>query len=228
MLGVNLEEAWNQASLIGPPPSINAKSSKYTVPLNQLHGNSISPQFISPAQRSAIHGGGGAGGGGNYHSPHQPPPPMLEQFGNSDRPDVSQDYNNQQQYLKADATDIPISNPVYTQQIMQGNANNNPPPPQEVPSPALLEIPRLKEQLTQQSTYMMDCQREVLFMKNLIQQLKKELNDSRQQQERNRRKKKWMKVMWMALLFVMVFVVLVVVVQVMQKINVLLTQPVMY
>ena len=221
MLGVNLEEAWNQGSLIGPPPSLTGKSSKYTVPLNQMNHNNANPtanynnynnnssQMISPAQR--------------YGTPSSQPP-MLEHFGNSDRPDmVDNQMQNHQAYLKADSMDIPISNPAVTNYV---HAGQNSPPPQ--PSPELLEIPRLKEQLTQQSNYMMDCQKEVLFMKNLIQQLKKELHDARQQHEKNKRKKKWMKVMWMVLLIVLVMIILAIVVQIMQKVNVMMNQTVLY
>jgi hypothetical protein len=214
MLGVNLEEAWNQGSLIGPPPSMTGKSSKCTVPINQTNNyNNNNTQMVSPAQR--------------YGTPSFQPP-MLEHFGNSDRPDMMDNQNQgHQAYLKADGMDIPISNPAITGHI-HGNQNSSYSPQPSPPSPELLEIPRLKEQLTQQSNYMMDCQKEVLFMKNLIHQLKKELHDARQQHEKNKRKKRWMKVMWMVLLMIMVMVILAVVVQIIQKINVMMNQTMLY
>jgi len=171
--GVNIDEVWQQASLVQPPAG-PTKRSPYTVPVQQP----------PPSQ---------------YYQQQQPPPQHLrESFTGNNVPP---------------ALDIPISD---------GRVVTQP------PTPPLSEIPRLKEQLTQQIDAVTDCQKEVFYLKALVQTLKRELQDAdqkRQAQQHEERKKRRARWLWM--LFVGVFLVAIVclLVHLLQKVNQLGTQP---
>lgn len=111
-----------------------------------------------------------------------------------------------------------------------------PPPPQPLPtlftrSPAPeppAESPNLKEQLNQQIDAFNDCQKDVHYLKSLVQTLKRELQEHEarrhhylQVEKRNRR---W-NVIWMVLVIVFFIVVVALLVQMSQRLNHLLTQP---
>lgn len=169
--GVNLEEVWQQASLIQPQAG-PTKHSPYTVPV-------------------------------------QPRAVVKEGFGN--RPP--------QQY------DVPISAPDYptvTAPPVHYSEEYRPPPPSE--------IPRLKEQLTQQIDAVTDCQKEVLYLKNLVQTLKRELVDADQKWQHHQRaekKRKMTNMIWMVVTILFLIAIVVLLVQMSQKINALASQPLM-
>jgi hypothetical protein len=220
MLGVSIEDAWSQPNLLNNQQTA-AKVSKYTVP--------VEPQMIQQQRPQFVQSG------------------MLEQFGNSDRPPYNSyapqvpmsqaipvmpaDYaqaSYAQQASRPEYTNLPISNPVYTQQVLGTHqADKHQMQVAEPPS----EIPRLKEQLTQQINTVSECQREVVFLKSFIQQLKKEINDITERHNhyvRTERRKKWQRACWVGLFLLLLIVITVLVVQMLQKINRLLAQPVLF
>lgn len=175
--GVNLEEVWQQASLVPSNPA-PTKYSPYTVPVQ----------------------------------------PKREGFGN--RTDPGNARRQEREFMVPQ--EIPISGPDYP------NVTAPPPiqsqPPMNQPS----EIPRLKEQLTQQIDAVTDCQKEVLYLKALVQTLKRELVDAdqkRQQQQKIDKKRKMINIIWMVCMVLFLIVIVILLVQVTQKVNQLLSQP---
>ena len=131
-----------------------------------------------------------------------------------------------------------------TEYLAEGGIPISPPPPSPLlqhPPPPLpppassssgslpsSEIPRLKEQLTQQIDAVSDCQKEVFYLKALIQTLKKELHDAelrRQHQMKVDRKKKMANILWMAFVGLFLLTIVVLLVRLMQKMDRLLSQP---
>jgi hypothetical protein len=185
--GVNLEDVWQQASLVAPPSS-SSKKSKYTVPVDGI-------------QREGFANGGA--GAQPYASPshqHQP------------------------------SFDLPISHspPINSQPVYHPQHAL---PVQQQQQPQSSEIPKLKEQLTQQIDAVTDCQKEMHYMKALIQTLKKELNDANvrnQQQQKIDKKKKMANILWMVFIGLFLIIIVVLLVQVLQKLNQLMSQPVLF
>lgn len=120
------------------------------------------------------------------------------------------------------AADIPIS----SQEQMRVTAP--PHPSQYSPPTPPSEIPRLKEQLTHQIDAVSDCQKEVFYLKALVQTLKRELQESdqrRQNQQRVDKKQKLASLIWMLFVGLFLIATVVILVQVSQKVNQLLSQP---
>lgn len=118
----------------------------------------------------------------------------------------------------------PPSLPALPPQQQQQQYPQAPPPPH----PAAAEIPFLKEQLTQQIDAVGDCQKEVLFLKTIIQNLKRELQEAslqRQHQARLEKKKRTAGLVWMIFLVVVLLVIVFLLVRVSQKLNQVLSQP---
>lgn len=142
---------------------------------------------------------------------------IQEYYGNnngrsSSRPEYDPEY---QQKARAEYMDsIPISRPPQpaSREMQYVQA-----PPNIVSAPPVSsEIPYLKEQLTQQSNTVMDCQKEMYYMKAIINQLKKELNESRMKSvgmSKEERRKQWGYILWMLLITLLLVVVLVILVQ---------------
>ena len=195
--GVNIDEVWQQASLV-QPPSGPAKRSPYTVPVNSQAQPGTREGFDAPQKNSGGDKGGGdrgdrgdRGGGQDYHRPN---------------------YNTME---------IPISGPEQTRVTA-------PPHPSSHSSPPPSDIPRLKEQLMQQIDAVTGCQKEVLYLKSLVQTLKRELQEAdqkRQHQQRADKKQKLMGLIWMMFVGLFLIAIVVMLVQVSQKMSQLLSQP---
>lgn len=155
------------------------------------------------------------------YSPYTVPvQPRREGFGNRTEPG---NVRRQERDLMV-PQEIPISGPDYSNVT-------SPPPPQPQPHPPMnqpSEIPRLKEQLIQQIDAVTDCQKEVLYLKALVQTLKRELVDAdqkRQQQQKMEKKQKMINIIWIVGTILFLIIIVVLLVQVTQKINQLLSQP---
>lgn len=184
--GVNLEDVWQQASLVAPQSS--SKKSKYTVPVDGI-------------QREGF-ANGGAGAQSYVPSLHQHQPSFDLPISNSPPPLNSQ----------------PVYHPQHALPVQQQHPQSS-------------EIPKLKEQLTQQIDAVTDCQKEMHYMKALIQTLKKELNDANvrnQQQQKIDKKKKMANILWMVFIGLFLIIIVVLLVQVLQKLNQLMSQPVLF
>ena len=189
--GVNIDEVWQQASLV-QPPSGPAKRSPYTVPVNSQAQPSTREGFDAPQKNSGDRGGG-------------------------DRPPRQQDYYRPDY----NTMEIPISGPEQTRVTA-------PPHPSSHSSPPPSDIPRLKEQLMQQIDAVTGCQKEVLYLKSLVQMLKRELQEAdqkRQHQQRADKKQKLMGLIWMMFVGLFLIAIVVMLVQVSQKMSQLLSQP---
>jgi hypothetical protein len=155
------------------------------------------------------------------YSPYTVPvQPKREGFGNRTEPGNVR--RQEREFMVPQ--EIPISGSDY--------ANvTSPPPHQAQPQPPMTqpsEIPRLKEQLTQQIDAVTDCQKEVVYLKALVQALKRELVDAdqkRQHQQKMEKKQKMINIIWMVCTVLFLIVIIVLLVQVTQKVNQLLSQP---
>lgn len=184
--GVNIEEVWEQASLV-PPPAGPSKRSPYTVRVNP-----------------------------------NAPPNTREGFDNPQRGSGEKGPPSQQDYYRPDynTMDIPISVPEQTR------ITAPPPHPSSPPS----EIPRLKEQLTQQIDAVTGCQKEVLYLKALVQTLKRELQEAdqkRQHQQQVDKKQKLVNLIWMLVVGLFLIAIVIMLAQVSQKVGQLLSQPIL-
>ena len=154
------------------------------------------------------------------YSPYTVPvQPRREGFGNRTEPGNAR--RQEREFMVPQ--EIPISGPDYP------NVTAPPPQPQNQPpmnQPS--EIPRLKEQLSQQIDAMTGCQKEVLYLKTLVQTLKRELVDAdqkRQHQQKTEKKQKMINIIWMVCTVLFLIIIVVLLVQVTQKVNQLLSQP---
>jgi len=194
-LGVSIDEVWQQASLVSAPPS-GPKRSKYTVPFDPTQQQQPPQQYQQQQQQQ-----------------------IQEYYGNNNRSAQQQQYDPEyQQRARTEYMEsIPISRappPVNSREMQYVQA-----PPNNVSAPPVSsEIPYLKEQLTQQSNTVMDCQKEMYYMKAIINQLKKELHESRAKaatssMSKEERRKQWGYILWMLLVTLLLVIILVILVQ---------------
>ena len=212
MLGVDIESVWQQGSLIAAP-SVGPKKSKYTVPIDQNH-----PSYQQRMQQQSLNPA-------DYHRPD---------FGPS-REDYSERLNNtdRAEFNPHNLGYPPISAPVQMGYGPSGYGGQSPPisapAPMYEPRAVMVpvqnpEIPILKEALTQQSNNVSDCQKDLYYLKVVIQQLKKELAESKHKSHDNHQKS-WSKVLWMLFIVLILVIVLIILAQVSQKLNKILKQP---
>ena len=211
MLGVSIDDVWDQPSLIidqGP----TKKGSKYTRPVGQEFMQGGPRGFTGPGGHDGGHGaGGGAPGGSRNHANH----PSLSARGVQAGPQ-----NGGYQRSRVVTT--------------QPSPQVQPSPPVQIPAgPQAQEIPYLREQLTQQSSTVSDCQKEVHFLKGLVVQLKHELYAQKEkhekyQQHKPGKKKKWMKCLYMILQLGLLLLIVILLIQVYQKTNRLLSSQVAF
>jgi hypothetical protein len=213
MLGVSIDDVWDQPSLItdqGP----TKKRSKYTRPVGQEFMTGGPRGFTGPGGHDGGHGvGGGAHGPSHNHANH----PSLSARGVQAGPQNG-GYQRSRVVTTEPSPQVQPSLPV---QIPVG------------PSPQAREIPYLREQLTQQSSTVSDCQQQVQYLKGLVVQLKQELyaqKDRYEKQQRHKpgKKKKWMKCLYMILQLGLLLLIVILLIQVYQKTNRLLNAQVAF
>lgn len=152
---------------------------------------------------------------------------MMEQFSNNQvnpqqyqEQQAFQHYQHQQPYSSQVAS-VPISVPEHPQMMI----------PAQTHAPVnLSEIPYLKEQLSNQSNTVSDCQKDMAYMKAVIQQLKRELYESRYSAKngnKDEKRRRWGKFLWMIGVLIALIGLLIMVVQIHQKVNRLLSHPLM-
>jgi hypothetical protein len=235
MLGVSIDEVWQQDSLLPHQQDVGPKkSSKYTIPMEASQKQRLmeyfhqeqgqqNPQNYQPTQapNSSY---------SSYSSYPQyigdVPPPIS---GPATAPSF---YSNPNSNPYGSETQAPIfyGPPSIPQMIPQQTipAYASPSPPSSRSSSPALDV--FKEKLSQQSSNVSDCQREVAYLKTLVQQLKGELQDSKQiinTQNKKEKKQHNLQFILMISMFVVLIVILVLVIQLSQKLNKLLNQPLM-
>lgn len=167
-MGVNLEDVWQQGSLISAQPA-PTKRSKYTIPVPVEH----------------FEGQG----------PSQRPPQQQPQYFRPDEP-------------------IPISEQPL-REVQPGPTTNS-------------EIPQLREQLNLHIDAVNTCQKDMQYMKTLVMQLKRELNDARVQlqvHQKTEKRKRTIKMLWMGFIGLILLAVAFGVIHMTKKLNLLISQP---
>lgn len=99
------------------------------------------------------------------------------------------------------------------------------------PQPSAQEIPYLREQLTQQNSTVVSCQKEVAYLKAVVKGLKKELyaqqQKSQQQSQTQSSKKSWMECMYIVLQLGLLLLVVILLIRLTQKMDKILQVPVL-
>lgn len=111
-------------------------------------------------------------------------------------------------------------------------------PPQALPAPSIQpshppqqsspDMTKLKQILNEQMDIIQNDQKEINYLKSLINTLKRDLTHAeqkRQQELRENKKKRMMKTVWMLVTGLILIVLLVLAVQITQKLNLLVNQP---
>ena len=217
-LGVNIDQVWQQPSLVADhaPPR---KTNRYAVP-------------IDPSQFATQYGGGGNGGGygggngggygsgGDQHPQSQNPPSYYRQ-----------DYYEQFTGNGKNTSDS-------QEQPMLGagmNQNTHHPPPALGPIHTSSMPPDAGSgsNAGPESQAIAECQRDMVYMKSIIQQLKRELFESRARQmqlhelHREQQRPKPAQVIFCVCLVVLLIVAIVMILQLSSRINRLVSQQIM-
>lgn len=212
-IGVSIDEVWQQGSLLPQQQASSAprKSSKYTVPVEEMyvHSQHSQPpnyrqQQQAPQQQQYMQQMGG------YEEAN---PNQIEYFGNQYL------YNNQvpqqmppqqQQQMMAPQQQMPPQ-----QQQQKGVAAQGPPQPQD-------QNAELQEMMAKQIMNFSNCQKDIQYLKTIIQHMKREVTESRQQSESKEDKRiKWGVVFWLFLLTMLVVIILILVIGMSHKVNML-------
>ena len=121
--------------------------------------------------------------------------------------------------------------PYQNMPVAEGGLPISQPPSSPPTSYQSSEIPQLKEQLTQQIDAMTGCQKEVNYLKALVHTLKSELQESVQRiqyHQKLEKKRKTADLIWMAVVGIFLIIIVILLAQMMQKVNRLLSQPLMF
>lgn len=200
-LGVNIDDVWGERNLVSKPPPL--KKSKYTQPSQQQMGNG-QRNDMHAIQKEYMHGGG---------------PGSISQG----------------------ATMIPAQ----PMKMRQAPSQTSFPTPQRVPpsaglpvsasqqpqtNPNVQEIPFLREKLTQQSSTVNDCQREVAYLKAMVQGLKQELYkqqmiSQQKQQQAPAAKKNWTDCIYMILQVGLLLLVVILLIRLSHRMDLLMKTP---
>ena len=144
-------------------------------------------------------------------------PPQQSDYYRPDFGPIREDFSGTNRGYENDF--IPISQP------------QSPPSSQAPPQYQNPEIPILKEALTQQSGAVSECQKELYYLKAIINQLEKKLYEAKnrvvasKQTSSSSSSSSWHGFLWMLLIILILIIVLVILAQLSQKVNKLLKQP---
>ena len=218
--GVNIEDVWHQGSLL-PPQQLAPKRSKYTVPVEDNNSNSHNMRHNNSGDNHAVDRNGVWSERSNTQK--------------QEHPQYTQKQEHPQYTQDSVAIDLPISIPqqqqqqqIIPQQYLVETMNNNNNNLLTHPVQSVVTSLSQPQESDVAREYIVHYQKEIHYLKTMLQNIKKELHES---QERNQHLQKRKKTEWILGFILMVIFLIVVVVllsQIMMKLNRLIAQPLMF